>query len=195
MIPEFCAKLKEKLIAAALPFGGTIAGAVKAVTYYEETMEGQKLTYVLPVAWHTNAGTNVPEQELVPNGDKLGIVYFEENGARLIGNNPGGDEYEALITLVAWYNKTKVLGEGNEYVHIQSNYITLVKQALKINTGILNLYPFTRVRLSLNSVQPQDGRIFAQYTYRETDRQYLMPPFEYFALDMTARFTVSSCAV
>lgn len=193
MIRELCEVLKNKIVAANLPFIDMIAGAVKTVTYTDEDETGSKYIYTFPVSWQTNAQpckpTSSPELDLIPDSSKKGICYFEQEGASVMTGTGDRTGYAATMTLVCWYNK--LLITGYNYNNVQTNYIAQMQRALGIGRNPFNQYPFTRVMVLSTRILPQDGSIFTKYTYVEQYRQYLMQPFEYFAMQLDVRFSVA----
>jgi hypothetical protein len=195
MIREFCDSLKTAIANENFPFVELVAGVVRAVTYTETAEDNKVRRIILPVSWDTNAqqcyDQQNPIRDLVPDSSKRGILYFEDNGASIIDSNVYGNTYQAKINLVCWYNKALIL--ENVYGHAQSTFIMLVKKAIGVDK-IVNRPPFTRVMVRIDSIAAQDNTTFRKYTYNETERQYLMPPYEFFNIVLNCRFTVPDSA-
>jgi hypothetical protein len=190
MISQLCAKLKDRIVLANLPFLETVAGVAKAVTYIENDFEtGKPKTKTIPVACDHNIDVTGPqERDLVPDSSKKGILYFEENGAEKLREYGPGTEYVANVTCVCWYNRELIT--GGTYDKVQTHFIQLLRTAIGGEFQPFNTYPFTRVMVNLQGIAPQDASVFSRYTYDETERQYLMAPYEHFALRLQIKFTV-----
>lgn len=187
MIKELCSVLKERLqFGGDIPFIDIYAGLVQTTTYKNEDENGNPVTKKMPVSYHTNIDdcTTSPEKALTPDSTKKGIVYFEENGGasqtkRLAG---GFTIWTAQLILVGWFNRNLITGDA--YSEITSVAHAEIMAKLKKND--LNA-PFTNIQVSDVRVR-QDPSIFTKYTYDETVLQFLRPPFEYLAIDLSVRF-------
>jgi hypothetical protein len=193
MIRELCDMLRDLIEFKSLPFVDVVAGVARTIQYTHVDPNGSKHNYKIPVSWDTNitpcyAGQK-PEKDLVPDSSKRGILYFEDNGATLERDTSYGNRYRATVNLICWYNKAKIV--DNVYAHVQSTFIEMIKDALKIGRNPFNQAPFTGVIITITKIAPQDNTSFKKYTYNETTRQYLMPPFEFFNLTLDVRFTIA----
>lgn len=174
-----------------LPFIDVLAGMVKSVTT-EQPSDASTKRVVFPVAYEIvkpeATECTSKSRDLVPNSKKKSIIYFEDFGANpTSGGRPGKPMFQSTIRLVAWFNRNRLVGDqyANISTFCQSAIIGLLTGKNPINTG-----NFQRLTFSANRLPPQDAGIFSRYTYDEATRQYLMPPYECFAIDFTCRFAV-----
>lgn len=188
MIKELCSVLKERLqFQGDLPFVDVYAGLAQLATYKEQDENGNPITQKMPVSYHTNIDEGCvtsPEKALTPDSTKKGIIYFEENGGatqtkRLAG---GFTMWTAQLILVGWFNRELITGDA--YSEITSIAHTQIMAKLKKDDLTS---PFTNIKVSDVRLR-QDPSIFAKYTYDETVLQFLRPPFEYLAIDLSVRF-------
>ena len=173
-----------------IPFIDVYSGLVQTVTTKIPNGDDIMITKRMPVSYNVvgdESCTKSPEKALIPNSNRKGIIYFEDNaGISTIRELSGGRKlYRATLIMVVWLNRRKIAGD--DYANIsQSAFETITEKLRKDKAGenqIKNI-SFNRFR--------QEPNIFAKYTYEETETQYLRPPFEYFAVDVTVNF-ISTC--
>lgn len=196
MTKELCSILKERL--ADMDFVDVLAGLAQPVidTKFKE-IEGVKIAKKMPVSYDVVGGKSMylgMERELVPNKSKKSIIYFEDFGTNADTSATVGARFMALssqIRIVCFLNKEKLHQyKYNEVTaHCQSEILKrLVSGAGFSGNGI------TRIFCNIRQIPIQDANIFSRYNYDEAELQYLRPPFEYFAIDLTVRYQViKSC--
>lgn len=192
MIKEVCSAIKAKLMQGEpLKLIDTFSGMVQTVTYKEQNSDGNPITKRMPVSYDTNIAKCVGtiERDLVPDSSKKGLLYFEENGRFQVVKelSAGRRMHRGSVLLVCWMNRRKSVGD---------NYTEVTK--LAYDEIVSKLYGVIPSDIFINlKVKPaafrQDSAIFARYTYEETTMQYLRPPFEFFAIDLTVSFVIG-CA-
>ena len=188
MIKELCKTLRDRLqFKADLPFIDVYAGLVQTATYKIEDENGNPVTKRLPVSYDTNLAAGCgssPEKALTPDSTKRGIIYFEENGGvQVVKNLSGGRvQYKASLIAVLWLNRQKITGDAYSEISAKAYHDVIGKlKNRSISMPFVNLnVQDTRFR--------QEPSIFAKYSYDETVLQFLRPPFEYFAIDLTVSF-------
>lgn len=189
MIRDICKLLKERLqFQGDLPFIDVYAGLAQTVSYKEQDENGNPVTKKMPVSYDTNiedCGFS-PEKAVVPDSSKKGIIYFEENGGatqykRLAGNFT---MWKAQIVLICWLNRDKITGDA--YSEIATKAFSDISLKLK-NDSITS--PFTKVIVD-NTRFRQDANLFTKYSYETEVLQFLRPPYEFFAIDLSVNFTL-----
>ena len=191
MIKSICRDLLSRLIANnKLSFIDVYSGLVQPVTFKQPNKDDVMITKRMPVSYNVigdESCTKSPEMALIPNSKKKGIIYFEDAaGITTIRDLSGGRKlYRASLIMVVWLNRRKISGE--DYSNIAPSAYAAIEEKLRVSKDgeneIKNI-SFTRFR--------QGPEIFAKYSYDETETQFLRPPFEYFAVDVTVNF-VSVC--
>lgn len=129
---------------------------------------------------------------LTPDSGRSVITYFEVMTNQNRGDVSGGrgHMFSSTIRLVAWFNTQRLAPSG------------ILPQAMAAMVSALAGYRFAdvapvgNIRVVPFQEAPKSPAIFARWTYDETETQYLMPPFDYFAFDFLVSFTLStSCPV
>ena len=199
MNKEIARILKNRLV--GLSFSEVIGGLAQAVsivryggTIGTDQVASLKIVKKLPVTYDMAAGSNIylgMEQELVPNQNKKSIIYFEDFGTNSDPNGRAGTlAFISQIRLACWINRRNI-GNGSPYAELTSKCIDEILH--RIVTGkALNENGITRLFVNNPRFPIQDANIFSRYNYDEVESQYLRPPFEYFAIDFTARYTMRS---
>src|SRR5688500_11718175 len=85
-------------------------------------------------------------------------------------------------------NKEKILGKPAEWDQVTAKTMGYVLNQLSGNPW--NDGVFSRLSVTVSKILPQDRNIFAKYTYKETDVQYLLPPYEFWAVDLKVKFSI-----
>lgn len=178
--------LKEKL--KTLPFVDVLAGMAQTLTMEDVSETGAVTVSRFPVSYdHDVMECEGAEISLLPDSSKKSIIYFEDFGISTTGRLHGQTGYSSNVRLVAWINRAKLVGD--HYKEISGRVMATIIDVLA-GKNPQNIGMFTRLTIEVARIQPQDAGIFGKYTYKETDRQYLRPPFEFFAIDFIAKFYV-----
>lgn len=179
-----------KSLLAPCSFVDTIAGIVQAVTdvkFADGT--DTRLAKKKPVSYDTSLGKSPflgMERELVPNQARKSIMYFEDFGSTSDTQARANSfSFITNIRFVCWMNK-KNMGYDT-YDDVTAQCIQEVLHLLITGRGI-NLNGIARLMVSNPRVLIQDANVFSRYNYDEDVFQYLRPPFEYFAIDLTCRY-------
>lgn len=187
MNKELATILKGKL--TGLPFVDLLCGMVQTLTYTDAGPDDTTVTKKKPVTYdHNDSLCMGQEIEAIPNSAKKSIIYFEDFGISVVGKKHGLTEYNSSIRLVLWADRSKLV--GSHYTEVSARMMSAIIGTLA-NHNPQNVNNFTTLRTEVARIQPQDAAIFGRYTYNETDRQYLRPPFEFFAIDFTCKFFMS----
>jgi hypothetical protein len=182
--------LKGKLL--ILPFADLVAGLVQTLTTQEPSADNATtITTRRPVAYDVTIVGGDPcagkEVALMPDSRRKSIIYFEDYGISTTGTLRGLTGYNSSLRLIAWLDRSKLVGDSYTEIagRCQSAIVSILAHKNPENIGM-----FTRLQIDVAKIPPQDPALFGKYTYNETDRQYLRPPFEFFGIDFTCRFYV-----
>ena len=159
-----------------------LAGLVRAVTY--ERAGG---TITIPVDIGVDdplACGDAEVSDLVPNEGYKCIVYFEDRGLRRIQSRTRGISFESRLRLVCWVNTAKFSGDNYAADRIMEQFIGSL-QDVPTNEG-----PFIGVRHQVETIPECGKSLFSAYTYPDTARQYLLFPFDAFALDIVTTMRI-----
>lgn len=202
-----------------VPFLDRKSGLVQTFERVLQKDDQTSLTKRIPLTAFsaTTECSTLPEvTHMIPDSSYKGMVYFEDYGssAKL---DRGGMAYSSKIRLVCWLNTNLIAGRSNmvlsaicindllKRLTANPNANVNVPSFMLTDGGELvftdeegNDMPiltegttkFNRLNVTLTNIPPQSRDIFSKYDYSELETQYLMPPFEYFALDLLATYIV-----
>jgi hypothetical protein len=173
--------LKTKL--EVLPFVDTIAGLV---TVGQKKNKTEVLRF--PISrdvTHTDC-INGRYTDLIPNDKKTSIIYFEDRGISNAGLSGSRTIYESNLTLVGWLNLKKIGKQDIEITSLVVGSILKVLKMPKFNDGM-----FQRIDVKVDNQLVKNTQIFSDYTFRR-EAQYMMFPFDYFALNLTVTFEIDT---
>jgi hypothetical protein len=186
MNKELSRLLRDKL--GDLPFVDVLAGMAQTVTSEDVSEDGTKTVKRFPVSYDV-LGVDCEGQEviLIPNSSRKSIIYFEDFGISSNGRLHGQTQYTSSLRLVCWMNRANLV--GSTYQAIGGRVMASIVDELA-GKNPENRDMFIRLMVNVARIPPQDAGIFGRYTYNETDRQYLRPPFEFFGIDLTCTYQV-----
>jgi hypothetical protein len=120
--------------------------------------------------------------ELMPNSQYSSVVFFEDGSFNFIRQEGGKLLYESRLRLVAWLNYKKLpggCGSSGDYV------ISIIKAlpAFPQNVGDM-----IRLSITVTSQAQRSSGVFSKYTFDEKTSQFLMLPFDFFAIDLRTEF-------
>ena len=182
---------------SAFAYVDKIAGLVRPVSFqrageltnYEIagrqlTAQAQSKVVTVPIAIDVDDPLSCDEAailDLVPDERYRTIVYFEDRGVT-IGERQGRGTRVSHIRLVCWINTTKLNGNNFAGDTIMQDF----EGAL--NGAPYNSDAFLGIRHRVESFPAKGPGLFGQYTYPEGVRQYLMWPFDAFAIDIATEY-------
>jgi hypothetical protein len=182
--------IKYYLLAQGYEFIDKIGGLIRPISFDARNSENANDTITLPVSCDYSPETCNQEQltEFVPDESYLSVIYFEGNAINYRDLNSKYYEGNTNLRLVCWLNMPK-LGtiECNSSIDIIQQIISEIPKTLTIANMI-------NVRISTGAIE-KNNSIFSAYTYDEKATQYLMPPFDYFAININVQFWLArACA-
>lgn len=133
--------------------------------------------------------------DMTPNSSYFGQVYFEDKGLDSLGRANRLYKFKSKIRMVVWLNsKMIVTAQGFNrvpdyaistavYAAIQDRFNTLENKS----SGY-----YHRLKIKAISIPIQDKNIFLPYTFNLEATQYLMAPYEFFAVDYEIEFQITS---
>lgn len=131
-------------------------------------------------------------KDLHPDSKLRSLMYFEDRGVRWIESKGGSDYYRSSLLLVGWANMDRFKFTGCYISPLLVQSIRGVIPKVPMNSTANGM---TRILSNITGELPKDAGIFSKYTYNEGITQYLMYPFDYFALTVETDFAMhSSCA-
>lgn len=132
-------------------------------------------------------------QDLAPASKKKSVLYFEDHGGTpfiaRIGNKI---KFRSLLRLVCWLNLKRITGgvchnDGGD-CGVSGDYVIDILKILPDHP--FSTPEFVSIYITSISQVERSVDIFSRYTYHEEQTQYLMYPYDYFALDIEIEFTI-----
>ena len=168
----------------ALNFSETVAGCVTTLSVNRPTKDNKVIVKKYPVYINENKDVcdNSDYIALVPNSDKKSIIYFEENGIRAETINNNMIEVTASVKLIFWCNLPRINSTLKFAELLKLNIIKVIPDSIP------NLFPYSFIRIAYTGEDVKSVSVFSKYTYNEEEKQYLIYPFDYFALNYDIKF-------
>ena len=124
--------------------------------------------------------------ELFPNSRYKSVIYFEDGGCVVEKSQGERIYFISRLRLVCWLN-TKSL-----HIECSESYLYIIDLFKVLNISPFNLDYFIGVDIVITSEAVRDSTIFSKYTYDEKRTQYLLYPFDFFALDIQVKFALTA---
>lgn len=177
----------------SLPFVEKIAGLVRPVKLQVPGKDNTLTLKTFPIATDISNEQCISGQykDLVPNSKYRSVLYFEDNGCTLTYREKRWVGFNSRLTLVGWLNLELLMECGN-YTG-STEVILSILEALPENT--INSDIYREIRITALSEIPKSNAIFSRYTYDELTTQYLLYPYDFFALNMSVDFKINLACV
>lgn len=175
-----------------LAFTDRLGGLVKAVTFVQDNGT-DVVRKVMPVDCNVSGEdcTSSKYKHLVPDSRYRSVMYFEDGGVSNLNQDSARDfTYESSLKLVCWLNLKKM---GKTSCNNSALAIATIQNAFP--TRFFNNGIYQRIRISIDGQDPKTDAIFNKYTYDSEKTQFLMYPYDYFALNITVRFCISKACI
>jgi hypothetical protein len=184
--------IKENI--EGLDFVGKIAG-LTAVTIFD--IRGPDNTVVqksFPIACCVTADDckEGAYNDLMPDSSYKSVIYFEDRGVSFVKSESHWKYYTSSLRLVGWLNIEKLTESGYCKSELPCTYAAhVIAEIIRALPEFpANYAPFDQVYSEVTSQEIRSNSIFAAYTYDEKHSQYLMAPYDYFALDIQTTFAL-----
>ena len=170
----------------ALNFSEVVGGIATTISQNKPIKDNKIIVKKFPAYYNENKTTcNASDYiDLVPNSNKRSIIYFENNGIKISPINGNIIECVADVRLVCWANLKKI---NDTFINADMLRL-LVIQAMP--SSLSNVLHYSFIRVQLTGEETKNVSIFSKYTYNEEEKQYLIYPFDYFALNYEISFYV-----
>lgn len=113
--------------------------------------------------------------DLVPTNEEIGILYFEDLGARSTATTASGTVWKGSLQLVCWLNYNRI-GTVNAPGTIQQAVRSAIPQYIS-QSGY-----FLGGTIKVSQEPRKSSNPFKKYDYDELKTQYFMHPFDYFTM-------------
>lgn len=173
----YVAKVIKDLL-SDLPYFDRASGLVQTITK-EDSSKGRGANIRFPVEVDVAELYNMVP--MIPDDSIKGMFYIEDGGAKSEGNN----DWTSDLTLVCWFCPKKIAAN----VHaVSANALADIASKFR---GHINSEPLTRLKINIVSMPVRDVSIFSKYSYSETQTQFLMPPYDFFAIKLKCSYRLS----
>lgn len=177
---------------SGLDFIDKIGGVVSVI--YEDVFDGtNKVQKSFPAACCVE-----PEDckigaynDLSPDSKYNTVIFFEDKGVTFDKHEGSFKYYTSSLRLVCWINVAKILeddcrlgSECTRAAHLITEIVRLLPPFPEDHT------PFVMLHSEVISQEPRSNAIFGAYTFNEKQTQYLLYPFDYFALNIQTTFAI-----
>jgi len=122
--------------------------------------------------------------DLAPDSKKKSVMYFEDKGVAFVEKVGKRMKMKSNLRLVGWLNLCLI----NDSCGTSGSYVIDVIKSLPATP--IQTTDFIAFYISGISQVERSVDIFSKYTYNEQATQYLMYPFDYFALDLEIDFMI-----
>lgn len=172
------------------PWCDKMGGLVKVIKYQSVDRNNNPTIMFMPVSCRTDFSTckSGRYQDLLMNSQLRSLFYFEDGGITLQKRNGDKFEFVSRLKLVGWLNLNKFVLPGGVCT-ISGKIISQILRSIPdqhINFGIV-----TEAKIRVISEDIKSPAIFARYTLPEEVLQYLLYPFDYFALNFQVEFVIN----
>lgn len=174
-----------------LPFAGKIGGLVKPVTFVVQGDKGP-VKKTIPVdcgVTHANC-LKGRYTDLMPDSKYKSVSYFEDGGIRKLEDNVRDFTFESTLKWIWWINLQKAGKTGCSNTALAMATILNTLPTRTINSGI-----YSRILITAEGEDAKNPQIFSKYTYDEEKTQFLMYPYDYFALNISVKFSISKSCI
>lgn len=170
----------------ALNFADLTAGVVTVATKNQHAENGV-VTKIFPI--YEQDPTTCESGDyftLIPDEKYRTIIYFEELSNTITSQTNYEIKISSDIRLIGWFNLKKIGASVTSDVLLR-----LIAQA--IPDTLADFSDIENTRITLTGIPNKAPTLFSQYSYNEAERQYLLFPFDYGALNYTITYSINKC--
>lgn len=180
--------LLDKIVNA--PYLDRASGIVQVLNKTEVVDDsGFKITKAIPyTSFATYEQCGKPENIMIPNSNFKSCLYFEDNGVIPRGRKRNSSLFESRLRLVVWLNTQKITGVYDPLL-AGKVMADMVQKLTSVNhfSGDSFCIDMTVI---ITAILPQDVNIFSRYSYKDSEKPFLMMPYDFFAMDLSTSFMI-----
>jgi hypothetical protein len=176
-----------------LDFVDKIAGLVSTTYMTMSDAEGAKVQKSFPVACNVTAEDCISGayNDLCPNSKYRTVLYFEDGGVDFNAREGIWICYTSHLRLVCWINVGKYKADCCGDVLSCTASADIIKKILcALPSQPEYIDPYSKVYPVVTSQVIRNNSIFSAYTFNEVVTQYLLSPFDFFALNIETTFCI-----
>lgn len=127
--------------------------------------------------------------QFLPESKLKGMLYFEDNGISLDTSkrSTSMNFYRSRMRLIVWLNQKLISPKFD--IGLSSIAMNEIISMLGVSYGSSEI--FKNMNVIVTNVPPANASLFSEYDYNEKETQFLMPPFDFFGIDLEIRFGIS----
>ena len=176
-----------------LDFVDKIAGLTSVLTFEINDKDNNKVVKRFPIACCVTADDckEGAYNELMPDSAYKTVIYFEDGGMTFTKYEGRYKYYSSTLRLVCWINVAKILLDTcktGTACTLSAHLITEIIRALPRFPE--DHTPFHQMYSEVTDQIVRSPSIFSSYTFDEKHSQYLMYPYDYFALTIKTDFAI-----
>jgi hypothetical protein len=173
-----------------LNFADRVAGIAYGVELPIMTEDNQTVLKRFPVIENLNKNQCDGNDyvSLVPDDSLKSLIYHELISDRIDEDNDSYQQHTATVRLVAWFNLRNI----NEHLTNCEQLLQLINN--KIPFQIADFSTAYRITCETTDKRIRDKSIFSQWTYSESEKQYLIYPFDFGHLTLQISYRLNKCA-
>lgn len=185
--------LKDYLEDCDCDFVDKIAGLVQTVHLNISNQDGTKTEKTFPVSCNFTAEDCKQGlyNDLTPDSKYKTVIYFEDGGVSFNERKGNFVYYTSTLKLVCWINtilyKADWCGQG---VPCTVGAEIIKKIICCFPSQPVTITPYVRFLPTIVSEDIRSNSIFSKYTYNELQTQYLLYPYDFFALNIRTEFGI-----
>ena len=176
-----------------LDFVDKIAGLTSAATFVIKGKENEEAEKTVPIACCVTADDckEGAYNDLMPDSRYKTVIYFEDEGVSFERAEGKWKYYTSDLRLVCWINVARVLADCCKTGQACTLAAHLIAEIIRVLPDFPeNHSPFDHVYSEVTGQVARTNSIFSAYTYDEKHSQYLMYPYDYFALSINTKFAI-----
>jgi hypothetical protein len=177
-----------------LDFVDKIAGLTAVTTFDIRGEDNKAVEKSFPIACCVTAADckEGAYNDLMPNSNYKTVIYFEDGGVSFIRSESNWKYYSSKLRLVCWINIEKLISSGCCKSEIPCTYAAhIITEIIRTLPEFPSSHsPIERFYSEITDQIIRSPSIFSAYTYDEKHAQYLMAPYDYFALEIKTDFAI-----
>jgi hypothetical protein len=177
-----------------LDFVDKIAGLTSISTFEIKGKDNELKQFTVPIACCVSPAECDKEgwyYDLMPDSAYKTVIYFEDKGWTFVRSESNWKHYVSNLRLVCWINIEKILGKDCKDDQPCTYAAHIIAEIIRhLPEFPQNVAPFSFVYPEIIDQEIRSASIFSAYTYDEKHSQYLMAPYDYFAINIRTNFAI-----
>lgn len=165
-----------------LPFKDVLEGLVRPAKVVKG---GVEKTFPLTYNINPNTCSNGQLLALTPDSTKRSIIYFEDGGTTLRGEDGGYLLLTTSLKLICWFNYKRIDTTLYESAIIALNILKLIPDRLPNNV------PYLGILIRFTGQDSRESNPFTKYTYDEPRTQFITYPYDWVALNFAVDYKIA----